>query len=45
MQNKISNILFVLSVIGTFVIIPYMMFDISQTLDSCQEILDNIKGY
>lgn len=45
MQNKISNILFILSAIGTFIIIPYMMFDISEHLNTCQELVDNIRRY
>lgn len=41
----INKILFILSAIGTFIIIPYMMSDISEQLDDCEQIIENIRRY
>lgn len=41
----INKILFILSAIGTFIIIPYMMSDISDHLDTCETLIENIRRY
>lgn len=37
-----TKVLFILSAIGTFIIIPYMMSDINQSLENCQELVEQI---
>lgn len=41
----INKILFILSAIGTFIIIPYMMSDISDHLDTCETLIEDIRRY
>lgn len=33
------------NIIATFIIIPYMMSDISDHLDTCETLIENIRRY
>lgn len=41
----LNKLMIIFCIISWVVIIPYMMFDIEQTLDNCEQHLTQIKSY